>query len=191
MVIRALIFDYFGVIRPDGVTAAYAALGGDPDKDAQFIGDTIHALNLGMIASSRPVFAEKLGVSVETWTQEVTGRYQHDKKLLAYIEAKHKAYKVGLLSNIGPDGLKQLWPKGELEYYFDVAICSGDVGFMKPDARIYELMADRLGVEPEECIMIDDRATHVEGARATGMQAVQYENFTQGTAEIETLLNQS
>lgn len=188
--IRALIFDYFGVIRPDGVYAAYRHLGGDPDKDAQFIHDTIGALNRGLIPSSLPVFAEHLGVSTEEWKEAVTGRYKHDETLLAYIKQLRHDYKIGLLSNIGPGGLETLWEPGELDVYFDVAIASGDVGMVKPDPGVYRLIAERLGVQPDECVMIDDREVHCDGARQIGMQAILYEHFAQGKHDIEQLLQQ-
>lgn len=186
--IRAIIFDYFGVIQPDVLPAAYRSLGGDPDRDAQFLHDTINALNHGHIKSSRPVIAERLGVSAADWTRALNERKGHDPELLSYILQLRKQYKIGLLSNIGPGGLQAVWPPGQLETYFDVAIASGDVGHVKPEPEMFLLMAQKLGVAPAECVMLDDIERHCTGAREAGMQAIVYRNFEQAKAELELLL---
>ena len=189
--IRAIIFDYFGVIQPDVLPATYRSFGGDPDKDAQFLHETIQAVSQGYIKSSRPVIAKQLGITVDDWVTALNKRRGHDPELLAYILQLRKQYKIGLLSNIGPGGLQVMWPKGELKKYFDVTIASGDVGHIKPEPEIYQLMATRLGVEPTECVMIDDLEKHCVGARNAGMQAIQYSHFAQCRAELEKLLSQS
>lgn len=189
--IKAIIFDYFGVIQPDVLPTAYRSFGGDPDKDAQFLHATITALNHGYIKSSRPVIAERLGISTDDWVRALDERRGHDKELLAYILQLRKHYKTGLLSNIGPGGLQVMWPNGELEKYFDIAIASGDVGRVKPEPEIFQLMAERLGVQPSECIMLDDLQKHCDGARSAGMQAIQYRHFAEAKVELERLLSQS
>jgi putative hydrolase of the HAD superfamily len=186
--IRAIIFDYFGVIQPDVLPVTYRSFGGDPDKDAQFLHDTINAVNHGYIKSSRPVIAEHLGISTDDWVRALNERRGHDPELLAYILELRAKYKIGLLSNIGPGGLQVMWPAGELEKYFDVAIASGDVGFIKPEPEIYKLMAEKLGVDPTECVMIDDLQKHCDGARSAGMQAIQYGHFAQAKTELQKLL---
>jgi putative hydrolase of the HAD superfamily len=59
---------------------------------------------------------------------------------------------------------------------FDALVLSYEVGCMKPDARFYEACAKAAGVSARECIFIDDMAVNVEGARAAGLQSLQYVN---------------
>lgn len=60
-----------------------------------------------------------------------------------------------------------------LEHFRDILV-SGDVGIKKPDARIFRLMLERIGVEPAAVVFIDDVVDNVESARAIGMQAVHF-----------------
>ncbi|HZM64281.1 MAG TPA: HAD family phosphatase [Candidatus Saccharimonadales bacterium] len=189
--VRAIIFDYFGVIQPDVLLATYRFFGGDPERDQAFIHDTINAVNHGYITSSRPVIAKRLGITTEQWVGELDKRRGHDPDLLAYILELRKHYKTGLLSNIGPGGLQVMWPAGELEKYFDVFIASGDVGYTKPQPEIYKLMAQKLGVEPNQCVMIDDLEKHCDGARQASMQAIQYAHFGQCKTALQKLLTDS
>ena len=64
----------------------------------------------------------------------------------------------------------------------------GSRGLAKPDPRIYALTCERLGVQPEEMVFLDDVATIVESARAFGIQAVRHENTPSSIAAIEAIL---
>lgn len=55
---------------------------------------------------------------------------------------------------------------------FDGGVFSGDVKFLKPEREIYELLAMRHGLEPEQTVFIDDSAANVEMARAFGWHAI-------------------
>ena len=186
--VRAIIFDYFGVIQPDVLAKTYAHFGGDPEADAQFLSDTITALNRGFIDSSKPVFAERLGISVEEWSNGLDSFKKQDPELLEYIRSLRSRYKIGLLSNVGPRGLEQLFAPVALGAYFDAWLSSGDVGLAKPDPAIYRLMAERLNVPTAECVMIDDQPSYCDGARAVGMQAIVYKSLTQCKHDLQLLL---
>ncbi|MEL6644178.1 MAG: HAD family phosphatase [Pseudomonadota bacterium] len=70
-----------------------------------------------------------------------------------------------------PEGLKVHPRLGEV---FDTLVVSGQEQMMKPDPRIYALLAKRAGVEPEDCVFIDDGPHNVEGAKAIGMDAIHF-----------------
>ena len=44
----------------------------------------------------------------------------------------------------------------------------------KPEPRIYEIAAERLGLKPEECVFVDDRPGNLEPAAELGMRTVLY-----------------
>ncbi|MDQ2587082.1 MULTISPECIES: HAD-IA family hydrolase [Saccharothrix] len=71
---------------------------------------------------------------------------------------------------------------------FDVVVTSGEVGMAKPDRRIYLLTADRLGLDPADCVFVDDLAVNVRGAAAAGMVGVHHHSVRATTEEIEVLL---
>lgn len=51
-------------------------------------------------------------------------------------------------------------------------VISTEIGAGKPDARMYQTAADRLGIAPEECLFVDDREGNLQGARKIGMRAL-------------------
>lgn len=187
--IKAIIFDCFGVIRIDATIIAYRKLGGDSEKDEQFIRQTVARANAGLIPSSSAVIAEHLGITEEKWRKTVHGSSVIDQEILDYIEELRKRYKTAVLSNVAPNGLKIWFEPGYLDKYFDVCVASGDIGYAKPEPEAYEITADRLGLRLEECLMVDDREELCEGARAVGMKAIRYTNLKQLKKELKTLLS--
>lgn len=55
---------------------------------------------------------------------------------------------------------------------FDIVVLSDEVGIAKPDPAIYKLVLDKLGLEPEECIYIDDIERNLAPAVAMGMATI-------------------
>ncbi len=133
--------------------------------------------------------------------EEVTGRraseieHQLDNEttkntqLLEYIATLKPQYKIGLLSNIGTNWIRDSFLTSEEQRLFDEMVLSFEVGTTKPDPRIYQLACEKLDIEPSEAIFTDDITEYCEAARAIGMQAVHYQHFTQLKTELESILN--
>jgi glucose-1-phosphatase len=65
---------------------------------------------------------------------------------------------------------------------FDMAISSHQVGFCKPDPRIYEIALERLDVSPDAVMFFDDVGANVAAASRLGMRAFQV-NGVEGVRE--------
>ena len=70
---------------------------------------------------------------------------------------------------------------------FDEIIVSGAVGLAKPDPAIFTLAADRLGCDPDECVMIDDVARNCDSAESIGMRSILYVNVRQCVGELKEI----
>lgn len=186
--VKAIIFDCFGVIRPDRFISAYREMGGDPEADRDFIDQNNRAANMGLIPNSRQVMAERLNITVERWLHALDHGVGVDMELLSYIEQLRKTYKTAVLSNASKGRLKEIIGEQDAERCFDAIVESGSLGFAKPDAEIYEYTADQLGVRFDECVFTDDREEYCQAARAVGMQAIHYQSFTQFKTDLEELL---
>ena len=89
-----------------------------------------------------------------------------------YLEKWHSAIKTGMLSDAMPS-FRLFTQEHKSDVHFDVLQLSTDIGATKPDPKMYLTICDALGVQPEECLFVDDREINLTGAEKCGMRAVQ------------------
>lgn len=106
-------------------------------------------------------------------------------ELTAYFAGLRPRYRTAILSNsfVGAQEREQArYGFGDL---CDLVVYSHEEGMRKPDRRIYALTCERLGVEPEESLFLDDVEEHVAAARAVGMHAILFQDNAQAIAAVE------
>ncbi len=192
MSIKAIIFDCFGVLAGKSYKAIYQEAGGDLEKDSEFINDVLSAANQGLM-SSRDMHqhvADRLGLSYDVWYQTVQDGEQPNEELLQYVRQLKSNYKIGVLSNANVGTLDRKFSREQMKL-FDTVMVSAEVGMIKPNAEIYQLTAERLGVRPAEVVFTDDSEVYCEAAKATGMQAIHYKNLLQFKHDLEAILSQT
>ena len=118
-------------------------------------------------------------------------RYHADEAInegvLDLIRRLQGNYKLAVLSN-SPPGLAQWLADWNVLNFFDVIFCSGEEGIAKPDPTAFELTLERLGLEPNEAVFIDDTREHVEAARKLGLQGIFFTTAQELEKELARLL---
>lgn len=71
---------------------------------------------------------------------------------------------------------------------FAHVIESSKAGVRKPDPRIYQMMCEKLGVEPAECIYLDDLGINCKPASQLGMHAIKVTSGEQALADLSAVL---
>jgi putative hydrolase of the HAD superfamily len=71
---------------------------------------------------------------------------------------------------------------------FDEIIESSQVGVRKPDPRFYELACERLGIEPEQAVFLDDLGVNLKPARAMGMTTIKVDDPAVAIRELEQVV---
>ena len=97
--------------------------------------------------------------------------------------AKRAGLSVAVLTNDmrafhGDEWVARMSILGEM----DVVVDGSVEHVLKPDPRIYRLAAERLGIDAEECLFVDDQPGNVDGARAVGMPALWFDVTAPGTS---------
>lgn len=185
--VQAIIFDCFGVIITDALQAIRDQ---HPDKTDD-IADIIKQANRGYMSShdASTQVAELLGMPYETYRAMLAEGEVKNQELLAYIKQLRKQYKIGMLSNIGRESLWRRFTDEELTEHFDEVVPSGEIGHAKPEPEAYKITAERLGVNPEACVFVDDREPFTNAAESVGMQGIVYTDLRTFKKDLETLLN--
>lgn len=190
--IKAIIFDCFGVLLGNAYKIHLTEVEQEDPARAQEIRAINHASDMGIL--SREESAEAISglfdMDVEDFLEEQNQLEVPNAQLLDYIQTLKPHFKVGMLSNINSrERLGIRFEPGQLDAHFDTIVASGDEGYVKPQSEIYQIAATRLGVLPSECIFIDDIAEFCQGARDTGMQAIQFITTEQAITDINALID--
>ena len=118
--------------------------------------------------------------------------FKKNKELysLAYL-LKKKGYIVGILSDQWPLSKKALISKEDFKL-FNPVIISCDVGFRKPDLKIYKLLFKRLKekdkkIKMDEILFVDNRMWNLKPARKLGMKIILFKDNKQFFREFKKL----
>lgn len=110
------------------------------------------------------------------------------------IELRQRRFRLSLLSNTNPFMMQ--WARSDafdgrghgLDYYFDALYLSYEMGVMKPDSRIFEMMLQGEKAEPQETVFIDDSAHNTQAAAAMGIHVLQPDNGADWHEMLEELI---
>lgn len=190
--IKAIIFDCFGVLAVDSWLPFKEERFGHNPKLFREAGDLNKQCDTGLISYDDFIIRiAKLAEIPTEQVREIIDDSPANKPLFTYIEQELKpAFKIGLLSNAGANWLDELF-KPEQTQLFDAIALSFETGFIKPDPRAYIIIAQRLHVIPEECVLIDDQVRYCHGAKEAGMEFIEYNSFKQMKLELEQILSHS
>ncbi len=111
-----------------------------------------------------------------------------DDELFDYFVALRPHYKTAMLSNSGDGARREEQARYGFEDVTDLIVYSHEVGMVKPDPKIFQLTSDRLGVEPNEVVFLDDVEGHVEAARRLGWRAVVHTDTAASIRAIDQIL---
>lgn len=183
--IKAVIFDFFGVIRSDDF---WQFLKRDPLTDIAF-NELAGEVNIGAIGWK--TFVNKVAQAAVRTPEEINAMYAAEKidpLVVGMIHELHKNYKTGLLTNASQEFIEPLLKEHHLAELFDAVVVSSRLGFIKPDPRIFKEMLTQLNIKPAEAVYVDDLERHVNGANALGMNAILFRNYRQCKKELDAVL---
>jgi HAD superfamily hydrolase (TIGR01509 family) len=186
--IKALVFDCYGVLTTDGWLPFKQAHFGHDKARLDKASELSWRANRGLLTTSDffDQVAELANCTPSEARQAINQNMPNDE-LFAYIREHKPNYKIGMLSNAGSNNLSNLFSEEQIRL-FDTMMLSHESGYAKPHPQSYRLIADKLNCEPAECIFIDDQASYCEAAQAEGMQAIVYESFEQLKTALTSLL---
>ena len=188
MAVKAVIFDCFGVLITIGRDLLHQTYPQFSDQ----LTELERKSDSGLV--SRSEFYNSVvtitGISMDDAMNKyysVENYNQSSIDLIKQVKAPGR-YKIGLLSNIGHGWLDDFLPIMNSMNLFDAVILSSDIGITKPDPKIFELMAEKLGVNTDECIMIDDTPVNIASAINTGMQGIIFDSIDQAKTDLGKLI---
>lgn len=117
-------------------------------------------------------------------------RFHHE---YALSRLKQEGYRLAVASNSIRNTVQVMMERSALMDYLDLFLSNQDVTAGKPDPEIYVQAIQRLGLRPEECLVVEDNENGKQAARGSGawlmevneVEEVNYPNIMRNILRIE------
>jgi haloacid dehalogenase superfamily, subfamily IA, variant 3 with third motif having DD or ED/haloacid dehalogenase superfamily, subfamily IA, variant 1 with third motif having Dx(3-4)D or Dx(3-4)E len=111
----------------------------------------------------------------------------------ALSKLKKEGYKIAVASNSIRHTIELMMEKSSLMQYLDFFLSNQDVKKAKPDPEIYNTAIKKLGLQPYECLIVEDNFNGIQAAKGSGAHVmevetvydVNYENIKQHIELVE------
>ena len=193
--IRAVIFDMDGVIaetehihiEAEKQTMLKYGIKISEDELHKYTGTTARSMFTDLIKKYKldttfnKIFNEKEKILFKLLDEDV----QPTKDV---IDLLHRLREIGIKLGIASSSHKRLveyvLKKLKIIHLFDSVVSAEDVMNSKPDPEIFLLSADRLKVNPAECLVVEDSKLGVEAAKKAKMKCLGYQNPNSGNQDL-------
>jgi len=130
----------------------------------------------------------RLEVPLETFKQ-LWGNMFLPQPLLSesFLKSLRNRYRLILLSNTNEIHFEFVEERYPILDHIRERVLSYQVGYMKPDEKIYHTAVAKAGVRPEEILFTDDREENVNAARCIGIHAIRFQSEDQLKREMKLL----
>lgn len=197
--IKAILFDFGGVLAEEGFRNGLGALALEQGLDAdQMPQQGMHAvydsgfvLGRGTAADFWALIRQRTGLQGEdeNLTQRILDGFMVRPWMLELVtDLNARGYVTGILSD-QTNWLDQLEQHKPFYSRFDHIFNSYYLGKGKQEPTLFLDVAAKLGLNPAEILLIDDDKGNIERAQECGYQVVQYVNQQQFLTELEKVLS--
>lgn len=198
MAIKNIVFDYGGVIVDWNPRYLYDNYFGDKEQSQWFLDNIcLYSWNIQMdggkpfaegvaeLQAKYPEWAEAIAIYHSRWEEMVSGEVEGTANVLRALKAA--GYGVYGLTNWSAETFPIIRDKYAVFGEFDGMVVSGDERLLKPDAAIYRCLLERYKLNAAESLFIDDNADNVTGAKAVGMEALQFVSAQQLECDLREI----
>lgn len=198
MSIRAIIFDFGGVLIEWDPRNLYRHYFNQPETIEQFLSDVNFsqwnieqdrgrpfAEGIAVLSAQYPQYATYIHAFGERWDETLVGTIEGTVKILR--ELKQAGYPLYALSNWSAETFPIARRKFDFFDAFDEIILSGAVGMVKPERGIFEFLLQKIGHPAHECLFIDDALANIQQADRMGFKTVLFKSSQQLRAELQEL----
>ncbi len=103
-------------------------------------------------------------------------------KLIEKLKAKK--LKIALTTRSPADVVLPLLKKYKLYQHFDAIVTANDITQCNPSSEVYTRAASRLGVKPEQCVVVEDCGIAIDAVKKLGMYCIGFKNLHTGNEDL-------
>ena len=99
-------------------------------------------------------------------------RFNHE---FALSKLHALGYRMAVASNSVRNSIEVMMQRAELDRYLEFMISNQDVTKPKPAPDMYNLAISKMGLQPTECLIVEDNENGIKAARASGAHVLEVE----------------
>ncbi|MBW3568773.1 HAD-IA family hydrolase [Candidatus Parcubacteria bacterium] len=124
------------------------------------------------------ILARQFNVKGFDWMPYYMAAVDPIKETAELLDWAHEHYRIGLLSNIMPGFIAAMIESGILpDIKYDQIIDSSDVKAIKPEPEIYNLAAEKTGLDHKSIMLIDDSRANLMAAGKLGWHVLWFDDY--------------
>ena len=138
-------------------------------------------MDLGVLTeeTAEPLVIKRIPDRLKDQVKNLLHRWWAKRSTIEGMEAlleelKGNGYRIYLLSNASVSQ-HLYWPTFEMSKLFDGKLISCDLGIVKPNPEIYRRFTEKFGLNPEECLFVDDLPANVAAAISCGWKGIVFQ----------------
>jgi len=143
-----------------------------PEWNAQMDADKSFSDGISELIPRHPEYADQIQAYFSRWEEMVGGIFSDTVQILS--ELKDTGFPLAALSNWSSETFPIVNARYEFLDWFDPLIVSGQVGLVKPDPQIFNLLLCSVDRDPGDCIYIDDMEENCRTASEIGFSEILY-----------------
>ena len=140
---------------------------------------------IAILSQQFPHYSHLIQAYYDHWIDSVGGPVAGTVTILSQL--KRAGYRLYGLSNWSAE----TFPRARKRYDFfgllDGIVLSGEVGLVKPDPKIYQILLEKIGRPARECLLIDDSLPNIHQAQEMGFAVIHFQSPEQLEASLRDL----
>lgn len=198
-VIKAILFDFGGVIAEEGFYEGLKVIGRMNNLDPDDFFSIVNALiaETGYLTGKAEESAfwnavrKKTSITMSDGVlrEEILKRFVLRPEMIAYADLlRSKGFIVAMLSD-QTNWLDEIDRKTSLFQHFDKIFNSFHIHKSKRDATMFREVCIELNVQPKETLFIDDNGKHIHRAQGEGLQVIHFTGMSDFEKRIKKVVS--
>ena len=197
--IKAIIFDYGNVLLEWNPRLVYRRFfPNDPEGMESFLSEVqfmewnaqqdkgrTFKEGVTILSAQFPQYAELIQAYHDNWSDSIGDAFTGTVEILKRL--KKAGYPLYGFSNWSAETFPYARAKYDFFDLFDDMVISGEVGFVKPEPEIYQILLKKIGRPADECLFIDDSLPNIQQANKIGFATIHFQSPAQLEEELKQL----
>ena len=197
--IKAIIFDFGNVLLEWNPRFVYSHFFPDDPEEMERFFQEVNFMEwnlqqdkgrpftegVAILSKQFPQYEHLIQAYHDRWIDSVGGTITGTVDLLKQL--KQAGFPLYGLSNWSAETFPYARAKYDFFDLFDDMVISGEVGHVKPDPEIFQIILDKIGRPAQECLLIDDSLLNIQQANKMGFVTIHFESPVHLEKELKQL----